>query len=59
MPDNKLDALLAELRAIELWDQLQEDAVLRDEIDYALGFEARWMRRLEIVSEVRALLRNL
>lgn len=58
MPDDKLESLMAELRAIELWDRLPEKGVLRDEIDLAGGLEARRMRRREIVDEIDALLKK-
>jgi hypothetical protein len=50
--DDNLDALIAELRAIDVWDRLQEGAPDRDEIDKA-GSEARQMRRLEIIDAIR------
>jgi hypothetical protein len=54
--DDKLEMLMAELRAIELWDRLPEGAVLVNEIDRAGGLEARRTRRLEIISEIGVLL---
>lgn len=48
MPDDKLEMLMAELRAIELWDQLDGGAVPMNELDRIGGFQARRMRRLEI-----------
>jgi hypothetical protein len=55
--DDKLDTLTAELRAIDFWDQLSEGATLMmNEIDRAGGFEARRMRRLEIIDEIDGLL---
>lgn len=56
MPDDKLEMLMAELRAIELWDRLREKAVLSDEIGHAGDFEARRMRRREIMDEIDILL---
>ena len=58
MPDNKLDALMAELRAIDLWDRLRENAVQSDDIDRAGGLDARRMRRREIIDEIDALLKK-
>jgi hypothetical protein len=48
--DDKLAALIAELRAIDLWDQARETD-LEDDIERA-GFEARRIRRSEIVREI-------
>jgi hypothetical protein len=48
--------LMAELRAIELWDRLREKAVLSDKTDHAGDFEARRMRRREIMDEIDILL---
>ena len=48
VPDDKLEMLMAELRAIELWDQLDGGAVPMNELDRIGGFQARRMRRLEI-----------
>ena len=53
MKDDKLDALMAELRAIELWDRLAEGVV--HEIDGSGCQEARRMRRHEIIAEIEAL----
>jgi hypothetical protein len=58
VPDDKLDALMAELRAIELWDRLRESSVLVNEFDRAGGLEARRMRRREIVDEIDFLLKK-
>jgi len=55
MPDDKLESLMAELRAIDLWNQLPDGAVLMNEIDRAGGLEARRMRRLEIIGEINVL----
>jgi hypothetical protein len=52
MSDDKLGALRAELRAIQVWDR--EEASLSDEIDRAGGLEARQMRRREIIDEIDA-----
>jgi hypothetical protein len=48
--------LMAELRAIELWDRLREKAVLSDGTDHRWDFEARRRRRREINDEIDALL---
>ena len=56
MSDDKLESLMAELRAIELWDRLAEGAVLMNEIDRAGGLEARRRRRLEIIGKIGVLL---
>ena len=56
MLDDKLAALTAELRAIELWDSLLESAVPINEIDRAGGLEARRRRRSEIIGEINILL---
>jgi len=56
VPDDKLESLMAELRAIELWDRLRTKAVLSDEIDHAGDFEARRRRRREIIDEIDVLL---
>jgi hypothetical protein len=50
--DDKLESLMAELRAIELWDQLPEGAALMNEIDRAGALEARRRRRHEIINEI-------
>jgi hypothetical protein len=50
VPDNKLDALLAELQAIEFWDAGQTPA-------HEGEIEARRIRRLEILSEINLLKR--
>ena len=55
MRDDKLDALMAELRAMDLWDRLRAEAALEDDLGRS-GFEARQMRRLEIIGEINALL---
>lgn len=55
MKDDKLDALMAELRAIELWDRLPEGVVPTSEIYRAGCLEARRMRRHEINAEIEAL----
>jgi len=54
--DDKLDALMAELRAIELWDQQGENLAPSNEISRA-GRQARQMRRLAIISEINNLLK--
>ena len=56
MSDDKLGALRAELRAIQVWDR--EEASLSDEIDRAVGLEARRVRRREIIDEIDALLKT-
>ena len=56
MPHDKLESLIAELQAIEFWDRMPESAVLINEIDRIGGFEARRIRRLEIVGEINVLL---
>ncbi len=48
--DNKLDALLAELQAIEFWDAGEAPA-------HEGEIEARRIRRLEILSEINLLKR--
>lgn len=55
MRDDKLDALIAELRAMDLWDRQRAEAALEDDIGRS-GFAARQMRRLEIIGEINALL---
>lgn len=57
MPDDKLQALMAELRAIELWNRSREEGSFGNEI-YKVGFRARQMRHLEIMSQIDILLRN-
>jgi hypothetical protein len=57
VPDDKLQALMAELRAIELWNRSREEGSLGNEI-YKVGFQARQMRQLEIMREINILLRN-
>jgi hypothetical protein len=57
MPHDKLNALRAELRAMELWDRVRENGVFEDEI-YRTGRRARSMRRSEIMQEINALLRQ-
>jgi hypothetical protein len=54
VPDDKLDALMAELQVIELWDRAAEKAAPEDEINRA-GFKARRIRRDEIMREIDAL----
>jgi hypothetical protein len=56
MPDDKLGALRAELRAIQVWDR--EEASLSDGIDRAVGLEARRVRRREIIDEIDSLLKT-
>jgi hypothetical protein len=56
VPDDKLESLMAELRAIEFWDCMPESAVLINEMDRIGGFEARRIRRLEIIVEINVLL---
>jgi hypothetical protein len=56
MPHDKLNALRAELRAMELWDRVRKNGVFEDEI-YRTGRRARSMRRSEIMREINALLR--
>lgn len=51
----RLDSLMAELRAIELWDRAGEKVGSEDEINRA-GVEARWMRRCEIIRDIESLL---
>jgi hypothetical protein len=53
--DDKLDALTAELQAIELWDHAGEKADHEDELD-RVGFRARRLRRVEIIRKIDALL---
>jgi hypothetical protein len=53
VPD-KLETLMAELQAIDLWDREQGD--LRHGIAIAGAFVARRMRRLEIIDEIKVLL---
>ncbi len=50
MPDNKLDALMAELRVIAVWDQAAEKNP-EGELE-RVGLEARRMRRSEIIREL-------
>jgi hypothetical protein len=50
--DDKLDALVAELQAIELWDRAREKLKPASEGE----IEARRLRRLEIVREIEAIL---
>jgi len=57
VPDNKLDALIAELQAIEIFDRAGEESGLKDQISRA-GFEARGMRRLEIIREIDVLMKK-
>ncbi len=52
MCDDKLDALLAELQAIELWDRTGEKLKPAPEGE----IEARRLRRLEIIREIDAIL---
>jgi hypothetical protein len=52
VPNDKLESLMAEMRAINLWNQLPDDVVLMNEIDRAGGVEARRIRRLEIIVEI-------
>jgi hypothetical protein len=56
VPDDKLDSLMAELRAIEFWDHMPENTVLINEMDRIGGVEARRIRRLEIIGEINVLL---
>ena len=50
MRDDKFDSLVAEMRAMELWDR--GDRVPKNEM------EARRLRRLEIFGEIDAILRR-
>jgi hypothetical protein len=56
VPDDKLESLMAELRAIEFWDRMPESAVLIKKIERTGAFEARRIRRLEIIDEINVLL---
>jgi len=56
VPDDKLESLMAELRAIEFWDRMSESAVLINKIEPTGAFEARRIRRLEIIDEINILL---
>ena len=56
MPDDKLESLMSELRAIELWDRLPENAGRMNESDRAGCVEARRRRRCEIIVEINVLL---
>jgi hypothetical protein len=47
---------MAELRAIDLWDRMRGESVLKDEIDHVVRFEARRIRRREIIGEINVLL---
>ena len=53
---DKLDALMAELCALEAWDQAAEKFTPEDEIT-RVGIEARQMRRLAIISKINNLLK--
>jgi hypothetical protein len=53
----RLDSLMAEFRAIELWDRAGENVGSEDEINRA-GFEARRMRRCEIIRDIELLSRQ-
>lgn len=55
MRDNKVDALKAELHAIDLWDRAAEKAAPDNQIIRA-GCAARRTRRLEIICKIDALL---
>ena len=57
MPNDKLQALMAELRAIELWNRSREEGSLGNEIN-KVGFQARQMRQFEIMRQINILLRN-
>jgi len=52
--NDKLDALVAELRAIELWDRAGERLKSAPEGE----IEARRLRRLEIIREIDAMLQR-
>jgi hypothetical protein len=58
VPDNKLESLMAELRAIDLWDRPREKVAQSYDIDRAGGLEARQMRRREIIDEIDARLKE-
>jgi hypothetical protein len=58
VPDNKLESLMAELRAIDLWDRPREKVAQCYDIDRAGGLEARQMRRREIIDEIDARLKE-
>jgi hypothetical protein len=58
VPDNKLESLMAELRAIDLWDRPREKVAQSYDIDRAGGLEARQMRRREIIDEIDACLKT-
>jgi hypothetical protein len=51
---DKLGALRAELRAIELWNRPREAGILGNEI-FLVGLQARQMRRLEIIRQINLL----
>jgi hypothetical protein len=52
----KKNALMAELCALEAWDQAAEKFTPKDEIT-RVGIKARQMRRLAIISEINNLLK--
>jgi len=54
VPGENLGPLIAELRAIELWNRSREKGAQGYQI-YKVGFEARKMRRLEIMRQIEAL----
>jgi hypothetical protein len=54
--DDKLESLMAELRAIDLWDRMRGDAALREEFGCAGGVEARRRRRREVMDEIDILM---
>jgi hypothetical protein len=54
---DKLEMLMAELLAIESWNQAGEKVDPEDEFDRA-GFRARRMRRDEIMRQIDALVRT-
>jgi hypothetical protein len=55
LPDDNLENLIAELRAIEWWDRATQKAGPADEFDRA-GFRARQSRRREIIDEIAILM---
>jgi hypothetical protein len=59
VPDDKLERLMAELQAIELWDRIQGESIPRNEFGCAGSVLARRIRRLEIIGEINVLLNKV
>jgi hypothetical protein len=49
--NKKLEALASELQALEMWDRMSNEGLLRGEVE-KVSYDARRMRRCEIIREI-------